>query len=228
MGGAHVFKGNSLSLFYSLGEVQVPALDGIDVEIESGKFTCLAGPSGSGKSTLLNVLGLIEPMQKGRLLYFGNPVDSLSEKQMNHIRRHEIGFVFQNFHLIDVLTAEENVEYFLSRQGIPAASRIKAARAALEWVGLIEHRTKRPQQMSGGQRQRVAIARALAKNPKVILADEPTANLDSKTGLTVLELLRKACSDYGHSVVMASHDLQAISLADKVIRLRDGRSAEEN
>jgi putative ABC transport system ATP-binding protein len=227
MGDAHVFEGNNLSLHYRLGDVYVPALSEIDFQIEAGKFTCLAGPSGSGKSTLLNLLGLIEPMQKGNLFYFGTPVAAFSEKQMNHVRRHEIGFVFQNFYLIDVLTAEENVEYFLSRQGIPAAERAKAAGRALEWVGLSEHRGKRPQQMSGGQRQRVAIARALAKRPRVILADEPTANLDSKTGLSVLELLRKACSEHGHSVIMASHDLQAIGLADRVIRLRDGRRAED-
>jgi putative ABC transport system ATP-binding protein len=228
MGEAYVFEGKGITLMYKLGDVQVPALSDIDFRIEAGKFTCLAGPSGSGKSTLLNLLGLIEPLQAGNLFYFGKPVADLAETQMNHIRRHEIGFIFQNFHLIDVLTAEENVEYFLSRQGVPAADRIKAARQALEWVGLADQRSKRPQQMSGGQRQRVAIARALSKKPKVILADEPTANLDSKTGLTVLELLRKACSEYGHSVVMASHDHQAIGLADRMIRLRDGRRAEEN
>jgi len=227
MNNVHVFEGRRLSLLYKLGDVNVAALTELDFRIDVGRFTCLAGPSGSGKSTLLNLLGFIEPVQTGELFYFGRSIAGLTETQMNYIRRHEIGFIFQNFHLIDVLTAEENVEYFLARQGIAAQERLKAARVALDWVGLGEHRAKRPQQMSGGQRQRVAIARALAKKPKVILADEPTANLDSKTGLNILELLKRACSEYGHSVVMASHDPQAISMADTLVRLRDGRLAEE-
>ncbi|MEN9825875.1 MAG: hypothetical protein RI953_1620 [Pseudomonadota bacterium] len=222
-----LFEGRSISLNYQLGDVQVPALTNIDFKIQSGRFTCLAGPSGSGKSTLLNLLGLIEPLQKGDLSYFGKSLVGLPEAEMNRIRRHEIGFVFQSFHLIDVLSAEENVEYFLARQGKPAQDRATAARTALEWVGLSDHRHKRPQQMSGGQRQRVALARALAKNPKVIIADEPTANLDSKTGAEVLALLQRICREHGHSVVMASHDPQAIGLADRVIRLRDGRCQEE-
>lgn len=223
-----VFEGRKLSLKYLLGDVYVPALSDVSFRIPEGQFTCLAGPSGSGKSTLLNVLGLIEPLQSGELIYAGRSIEGLNESQMNTIRRHEIGFIFQSFYLIDVLTAEENVEYFLARQGIPAGRRAEVVRMALEWVGLAEHRHKRPQQMSGGQRQRVAIARALAKAPKVILADEPTANLDSKTGADVLQLLRRLCAEKGYTVVMASHDPQAIGLADQVIRLRDGRCVEEN
>lgn len=222
-----VFEGRNIFLSYRLGDVDVAALSDVNFKIHGGRFTCLAGPSGSGKSTLLNLLGLIEPMQKGELLYADRQVGSLSEPQMNQIRRHEIGFIFQSFHLIEVLTAEENVEYFLARQGKPAEERTEAARMALRWVGLEDHRHKRPQQMSGGQRQRVAIARALAKQPKVIIADEPTANLDSKTGSEVLGLLQRLCREKGHSVIMASHDPQAIGLADTVIRLRDGRCVEE-
>lgn len=225
---SHIFEGRKLSLNYRMGDVEVPALTELDFSISAGQFTCLAGPSGSGKSTLLNVLGLIEPMQKGELIYGGQSISQLDEQRMNYIRRHEIGFIFQSFYLIDVLTAEENVEYFLARQGKPANERVEMARSALEWVGLAEHRHKRPQQMSGGQRQRVAIARAIAKKPKVILADEPTANLDSKTGSDVLNLLQRVCREYGHSVVMASHDPQAMGLADCLIRLRDGRCVEGN
>lgn len=223
----HVFEGRGVSLWYQLGDVRVPALSDLNFEIQVGQFTCLAGPSGSGKSTLLNLLGLIEPLQHGDLSYSGRMVSRLTEKQLNHIRRHEIGFVFQSFYLIDVLTAEENVEFFLARQGVPSKERVERARTALEWVGLADHRYKRPQQMSGGQRQRVAIARALAKRPQVILADEPTANLDSKTGSEILSLLVNVCRDYKHTVVMASHDPQAITIADRVLRLSDGRCVEE-
>jgi ABC-type lipoprotein export system ATPase subunit len=155
--------------------------------------------------------------------YRGKSAVEFSEMELNRIRRFEIGFVFQSFFLIDVLTAEENVEYFLVRQGIPEENRKALVRSALEWVGLTEHARKRPGQMSGGQRQRVAIARALAKQPKVILADEPTANLDSKTGADILQLLVRLCREHGCSVVMASHDHQAINLADTVLRLRDGQ-----
>ncbi|NBO38411.1 ABC transporter ATP-binding protein [bacterium] len=223
-----LFCGKNLSLKYQLGDVQVDALKDLHFSIEAGKFTCLAGASGSGKSTLLNLLGLVEPMQSGQLIYRGRSIADLSESEMNHIRRFEIGFVFQSFYLIDVLTAEENVEYFLARQGRSVDLRRQQARAALDWVGLAEHRSKRPNQMSGGQRQRVAIARALAKEPKVVLADEPTANLDSKTGADVLALLLRLCRERGCSVVMASHDSQAIGLADCVIRLRDGQTVKES
>lgn len=221
-----LFEGKTLSLNYQLGDVNVEALKSLEFEIDAGKFTCLAGPSGSGKSTLLNLLGLIEPLQSGELLYRGRSYVGLDEVEMNRIRRFEIGFVFQSFYLIDVLTAEENVEYFLVRQGVELGKRKELVRAALEWVGLSEHAQKRPGQMSGGQRQRVAIARALAKQPKVVLADEPTANLDSRTGADVLALLMRLCRDHGCSVVMASHDPQAIALAENVIRLRDGQIVE--
>ncbi|MEY4065421.1 MAG: hypothetical protein RIR26_1629 [Pseudomonadota bacterium] len=221
-----LFVGRNLSLQYRMGDVMVDALQSLNFEIDAGAFTCLAGPSGSGKSTLLNVLGLVEPLQSGDLLYAGKSFSTLKEMEMNRIRRFEIGFVFQSFYLMDILTAEENVEYFLARQGLPAAEREKKARAALAWVGLEAHRHKRPAQMSGGQRQRVAVARALAKSPRVILADEPTANLDSKTGQEILDLLQRLCSEGVCSVVMASHDAKAIQMANRVIRLSDGQIAE--
>jgi len=222
-----LFQGKDVTLSYMMDDVKVEALKNLSFEIDFGKFTCLAGASGSGKSTLLNLLGLIEPMQAGEIKYLGRSTAELNENELNRIRRFEIGFVFQSFHLIDVLTAEENVEYFLVRQGIVKESRKELVRSALEWVGLGDHVRKRPGQMSGGQRQRVAIARALAKQPRVILADEPTANLDSKTGADVLQLLLGLCRDRGCSVVMASHDPQAMKLADCLIRLRDGQMIEE-
>lgn len=223
-----LFEGRSLSLSYMMDDVRVDAIKQLNFEIEPQKFTCLAGASGSGKSSLLNLLGFIEPLQQGEMKYRGRSVADFSEVELNRIRRFEIGFVFQSFFLIDVLTAEENVEYFLVRQGLPEEKRIPLVRSALEWVGLAEHAHKRPGQMSGGQRQRVAIARALAKQPKVILADEPTANLDSKTGSDILQLLTRLCREHGCSVVMASHDQQAIDLADRVLRLKDGQLMGEN
>lgn len=223
-----LFRGKDVSLSYMMGDVKVEALKNLSFGIDCGKFTCLSGASGSGKSTLLNLLGLIEPMQTGEIEYLGRSTAGLDENELNRIRRFEIGFVFQSFHLIDVLTAEENVEYFLVRQGTANGLRKELVHSALEWVGLREHARKRPGQMSGGQRQRVAIARALAKQPRVILADEPTANLDSKTGADVLQLLLGLCTERGCSVVMASHDPQAMKLADCLIRLRDGQMIEES
>lgn len=221
-----LFFGRNLTLQYKMGDVMVDALRGLNFEIDAGRFTCLAGPSGSGKSTLLNVLGLVEPLQSGELLYKDRSYSQLKEEEMNRIRRFDFGFVFQSFHLIDVLTAEENVEYFLARQGVSVVEREKRARSALAWVGLEDQRKKRPAQMSGGQRQRVAVARALAKSPRVILADEPTANLDSRTGTELLELLNRLCNEGVCSVVMASHDAKAIQMASRVIHLHDGQIAE--
>lgn len=222
-----LFEAEKLSIDYKLGDVLVPALRKLTFSIQAGLFTCLVGPSGSGKSTLLNVLGFIEPLQSGQLQYFGRHLSGLSETELNKIRRFELGFVFQNFHLIDVLTASENVEYFLARQGMARSERIERVREALAAVGLAEHSEKRPVQMSGGQRQRVALARALAKRPKVLIADEPTANLDSVTGSEILKLLIMLSRERGCSVVMASHDKQAIEASDRRIFLKDGELTED-
>lgn len=220
---SQLFEAIDISIDYKLGDVLVPALRGVSFSIQSGLFTCLVGPSGSGKSTLLNVLGFIEPIQRGRLTYFGKELSAISESELNQIRRFEVGFVFQNFHLIDVLSASENVEYFLARQGVRRSERLERVRESLNAVGLADHAHKRPSQMSGGQRQRVAIARALAKRPKVLIADEPTANLDSKTGSEVLELLIHLSREQGCSIVMASHDQHAIDVCDCRIHLKDGQ-----
>jgi len=181
----------------------------------------LAGPSGSGKSTLLHLLGLIEPVQSGSLLYGGQDFSALSEAEKNQFRRFDLGFIFQQFFLFDTLTALENVEYFLKNQNLTAAERLKRSEAALTQVGLASHLRKKPNEMSGGQRQRVAIARALVKNPKVILADEPTASLDQKTGREVMELLKAAAAN-GTTVIVASHDPMALSYADRIIHIQDG------
>lgn len=216
----------SLRFSYVLGSVPVPALKGVDLRLERGAFVALSGPSGSGKSTLLNLLGLIEAPQEGKLELFGQNVSTLSEKEKNQIRRHRIGFIFQSFHLFNVLSAEENVEYFLHRQGVAGPERKQRVAEALAAVGLTDHRTKRPLQMSGGQRQRVAIARAIAKNSEILIADEPTASLDQNTGREIMDLLARLNQERGTSLIVSSHDPMVLSYIPRVIRLVDGRLAD--
>jgi ABC-type lipoprotein export system ATPase subunit len=195
----------------------------VDLQLERGGFYCLAGPSGSGKTTLLNLLGMIENIQTGSLLLDGTDLAALSETEKNHIRRFRLGFVFQTFNLFPVLRAEENVEYFLHRQGVPAAERKQRVSDALNAVGLEAHRRKRPAEMSGGQRQRVAIARALAKQPDVIIGDGPTASLDQETGKGIIDTLASLSRDSGVTMILSSHDPMVLARAQHVITLRDGR-----
>jgi len=218
-----LYEVRSAGFSYKLGNLRVRALDGVELDIERGAFLCLSGPSGSGKTTLLNLLGLIEPVQDGSVAFAGTSVQQLSERERNRIRRYRIGFVFQTFQLFPVLRADENVEYFLTRQRLARDSRRERVRAALEAVGLWEHRRKRPSEMSGGQRQRVAVARALAKQPDVIIADEPTAHLDQATGRGVMEVLSRLNSERGVTLIMASHDPMVQGFARSRIRLVDGR-----
>jgi putative ABC transport system ATP-binding protein len=218
-----LYRANGLSFEYHLDGQNWPALRGVSLAIRAGEFACLSGPSGSGKTTLLNILGLIEPIQGGEVLFGKLKLSALTEREKNEIRRHRIGFVFQSFQLFPVLSAEENVEYFLTRQGLKAPERKRRVREALESVGVWEHRAKRPLQMSGGQRQRVAVARALAKKPEVILADEPTASLDQETGRLLMETFRDLKQKFGITLIVSSHDSMVHRHADRVIRLLDGR-----
>jgi ABC-type lipoprotein export system ATPase subunit len=169
------------------------------------------------------LLGLIEEVQQGDICFFGKSFALLNEAERAYLRRFEIGFVFQNFHLIPVLSAYENVEYFLTKQGLPLAERRERTEACLNQVGLWEHRRKRPGEMSGGQRQRVAIARALAKQPKVIIADEPTASLDQKTGAEIMEIFGKLAQSSGVSMILTSHDPMVHRFCSEVVRVVDGR-----
>ncbi len=218
-----LYEGRGMTFSYRLGTQTVPALSDVDISIERGGFYCLAGPSGSGKTTLLNLLGLIENMQTGSLLFDGKDLSEISENERNHIRRFRIGYVFQTFNLFPVLRAEENVEYFLHRQGVAAKERRQRVTDALNAVGLWEHRHKRPAEMSGGQRQRVAIARALAKKPDLIIGDEPTASLDQETGKGIIETLVALNRSSGVTVLLSSHDPMVQKQAETVIGLRDGR-----
>ncbi len=221
-----LYQCSALDFSYRLEKQMVHALKGVDLGVQPGEQLLIMGPSGSGKSTLLNLLGLIEPLQGGEIIFEGQAFSKLSEKEKNHIRRYKIGFIFQTFLLFEVLTAAENVEYFLTRQGLPAAERKKRVQAALEAVGIAAQANKRPPEMSGGQRQRVAIARALAKHPAVIIADEPTASLDQKTSRDILEVLR-SLRGQGVSVIMSSHDPLAQSYASRIVHIMDGQMQDQ-
>jgi putative ABC transport system ATP-binding protein len=207
---------------YHLDEVAVPVLKGIDLLIRPGHFTVILGPSGSGKTTLLNLLGCIDRPDAGEVIVAGNAVDALSDDGLSDFRAKNIGFVFQNFNLLPVLTAYENVEYPLILAGASTKSRARRVPRLLEAVGLADKARHMPGQLSGGQRQRVAIARALAPRPKLVIADEPTANLDSATGAAILALMRHMQERYGISFVFSSHDPHVIGAADDTIYLKDG------
>lgn len=217
-----VYSCEKISFDYQMGEQKLRALKDCDLKITKGDFIVFCGPSGSGKSTLLNLLGLIESPQMGEIFFQGKSLKTLSEAEKNHLRRHQLGFVFQSFHLINVLTAYENVEYFLIRQGVAKTEITQRTTEALARVGLSEHAHKKPLEMSGGQRQRVAIARALAKKPQVIIADEPTASLDQKNGKEIIAILKELSLREGTTILVASHDPMVIESASHVIRLQDG------
>lgn len=218
-----MFKIQNLSFSYQLGQAEFKALQNVTLDIPQGDFVTLAGPSGSGKSTLLSLLGLIEVAPQASIFYQGQDIQGLNEQSKNQLRRFEFGFIFQHFYLFPVLTAFENVEYFLIKQGIPGSERKAIVEWALETVGLKDFAQKKPNELSGGQRQRVGIARAIAKKPKVIIADEPTASLDSKTGQSIIDYLLKINRDSGVTIIMASHDPMVLATSPKVIRLQDGK-----
>jgi ABC-type lipoprotein export system ATPase subunit len=223
-----IFQVKDLRFDYSLGGQNVPALRGVSLSIDKKELVCLTGPSGSGKTTLLNLLGLIEPIQKGDIVFAGKSYQGISESEKNKIRRYQIGFIFQSFQLFPVLTAEENVEYFLARQGISKDERKKRVEEALRAVGLWEnHRAKKPLEMSGGQRQRVAVARAIAKRPEVIIADEPTASLDQKTGRELMELFTELNRNIGATFIVSSHDPMVREFLPRRIHLLDGQLTDE-
>ncbi len=199
-----------------------PALVGVSGVIKNGECLLIMGPSGSGKSTLLHILGLIEPLKEGDLRFLGTSVRGLRDKNLSELRRFKLGFIFQSFYLFDALTVSENIEYFLLKQKLPKNKRQERITGALAMVGLTEFRDKYPLALSGGQRQRVAIARALAKNPRVIIADEPTANLDQATAREIFTVFRNLAKS-GVTIVMASHDPLAKEYVDRTIHLIDGQ-----
>lgn len=208
---------------YHLDAVDVPALCDINLEIQPSRFTVISGPSGSGKTTLLNLIGCIDRPESGEIIVAGQPVQKLSDDALSDFRARHLGFIFQNFNLLPVLSAYENVEYPLLLTKTPPAERKKRVMALLDAVGLADRAQNRPGQLSGGQRQRVAIARALAPSPQLVLADEPTANLDSHTGAAIIALMRKMQRELHVSFVFSSHDPQVLAEADDAVIIRDGR-----
>ena len=221
-----MLKLENVSKVYRTTEVETQALGEVSLEIADGEFVAIMGPSGCGKSTLLNLLGLLDSPSGGAYWFFGEDVARRSESQLTKLRREHIGFVFQSFNLIDDLTVAENVEVALLYRKVPGAERKRRVREALERVGIAHRAGHRPQQLSGGQQQRVAVARALVSAPKLILADEPTGNLDTANGEAVMALLTEAARS-GVTVVMVTHSLAQAAAAQRTIKLLDGRVVSE-
>ena len=217
---------DKVSKVYSATEVETLALDEVSLEIAPGEFVAIMGPSGCGKSTLLNILGLLDLPSGGAYTFFNEDVSRAPEKRLTQLRRERIGFVFQSFNLIDDLTVAENVEVALIYRGVTAKERQRRVAEALEHVGIAHRARHRPQQLSGGQQQRVAVARALVSKPSLILADEPTGNLDTANGEAVMALLQGAV-DAGATVVMVTHSLAHAAEAKRTIKLLDGRVVSE-
>ena len=211
---------------YQMGTETVKALDGISLNVDEGEFVAIIGPSGSGKSTLMNIIGCLDVADDGEYLLDGQPIASYSERQLAMIRNRKIGFIFQGFNLLGKLTAEENVELPLVYQGIHLTKRHKLVREALERVGLENRMKHKPTELSGGQQQRVAIARALVTRPSIILADEPTGNLDSKTGEEIMKLFADL-HDEGHTIILITHDARVAEKAQRSVRILDGHIDEE-
>jgi putative ABC transport system ATP-binding protein len=213
----------AVSKDYGLGTAKVAALRDVDLEVRPGDFTVLAGPSGSGKTTLLNLVGLIDKPSAGEVRYDGRDTVPRPLNALCGLRRDRIGFIFQMFNLVPVLSAFENVEYPLILAGVPGRERRRRVREALDKVGLGGRARHRPSELSGGERQRTSIARAVVKNPALVLADEPTANLDSASGAAVLDLMRGLNRDEGVTFLFSSHDPRIIAAGRRIVRLRDGR-----
>ena len=215
----------NLKKVYRLGEIDFQALNGIDLEVAAGEFLALAGPSGSGKTTLLNIIGCLDNPTEGEVFLGTDAVAKLSPDQLADIRKTKLGFVFQSFNLIPVLTAFENVEYPLILNKIPAEERKKRVTAILTEVGLEDKMNHFPSQLSGGQQQRVSIARALVNQPMLVLADEPTANLDSHTGQEIIALMQKLNREKGITFIFATHDQRIMDHASRLVRISDGKIA---
>jgi putative ABC transport system ATP-binding protein len=222
-----VLQGTDLVKDYETRAVRTRAVDGVSVTVEEGEFTTLAGPSGSGKTTLLNLLGTLDAPTAGRVVVDGVDVSTLSEAQRSDLRLRKLGFVFQTYNLIPVLTAAENVEFVLLLQGIPRRERRRRAIELLGELGLAELSGKRPLEMSGGQQQRVAVARAIAARPRIVLADEPTANLDSRTAERLLDLMAEMNRTRSVTFLFSTHDPRVMERARRILHLSDGRIARD-
>jgi putative ABC transport system ATP-binding protein len=211
---------------YVMGEEEIHALRGVSIEIERGEYVAIMGPSGSGKSTLMNLIGCLDTPSKGTYLLNGKEVSQMNDNELARIRNEEIGFVFQTFNLLPRATALHNVELPLVYAGMTKSKRLEQAKAAIDKVELTQRMTHKPNELSGGQRQRVAIARALVNNPSILLADEPTGNLDSKTGVEIMALFARL-HEAGNTIIVVTHEADIAGYAHRVISIRDGQVAKD-
>jgi putative ABC transport system ATP-binding protein len=223
-----VLEARALTRTYGGGELRVEALRGVDLKVEQGEFLAIMGPSGSGKSTMLHLLGGVDAPTSGQVLLEGVDLASLSDDQRTIIRRKRIGFIFQSFNLLPTLSAEENVSLPLELDGVPTSEAVRRARTSLDLVGVSHRRTHLPSTLSGGEQQRVAIARALVIEPALLLADEPTGNLDSANGRQVTALLRRLVDERHQTIVMVTHDQNVAAQSDRLVCLRDGLIESDN
>lgn len=223
---AEIIKVENVKKIYRMGDNEVRALDGVSLVVEEGEFLIVMGPSGSGKTTLLHLMGCLDKPTEGEIYIASTPVSKLNDSQLAKIRNKMVGFVFQQFNLLPRLTALENVELPMIYAGVPKSARQKKAKELLELVGLGDRLHHRPTQLSGGQMQRVAIARALANDPMVLLADEPTGNLDSKSGEEILKIFSEL-NERGQTIIIVTHDPEVAKHAGRIVRMRDGKIVSE-
>jgi putative ABC transport system ATP-binding protein len=227
MSEAPIAEARGVRKIYETRGVETLALDGVDLAVGAGEFTALAGPSGSGKTTLLNILGALDVATEGQVFIDGQDLSELSSAALSDLRMDKLGFVFQAYNLIPVFTARENVEFVMELQQVSTADRKKRALEVLEEVGLGGLENKRPLEMSGGQQQRVAVARAIVGRPRMVLADEPTANLDSDTAARLLELMASMNAEHGITFLFSTHDPAVMEAARRLVRLHDGRVVDD-
>ena len=226
-GGSVLIEAEGLSKIYRVGKIDVSALKAVDLKVARGEFTAIAGPSGSGKSTLLNILSGLDTPSDGRVSLAGTPISEMGGRALSDFRRDHIGFIFQAYNLIPVLTVLENIEYVMLLQGVSRRVRRERVREMLSTVGLEGMEDRRPPQLSGGQQQRVAVARAMVSGPDLILADEPTANLDSATGAALLDLMRELNELRGMTFLFSSHDRMIMDRAKRLVVLKDGSLVQD-
>lgn len=218
----YVIDCRHIKKIYTMGEIKVNALTDINLDIKKAEFTAIAGPSGSGKTTFLNIISGLDKPTEGQVYLAGKPMSEMSGNELSDFRRDHIGFIFQSYNLIPVLSAKENIEYIMLLQGVPAEERHQKVSKILEEVGLKGMENRRPVQLSGGQQQRVAVARAIVSEPDIILADEPTANLDSETGASLLDMMRELNENHNVTFVFSTHDDMIMERAKRLIILKDG------
>jgi putative ABC transport system ATP-binding protein len=223
-----IIQTRNLTKVYDESAVKITALNSVNLTVKRGEFMALAGPSGSGKTTLLNLIGGLDTPTKGTIVVAGKDIAALKKSELSDLRLFHIGFIFQAYNLIPVLSARENVEYVMLLQGVDEKERMRRAEEILTEVGLADYINSRPNEMSGGQQQRVAVARAIVSNPDVVLADEPTANLDSKTGEALLDQMRHMNEAHGITFVFSTHDKMVMDHANRLVILKDGMIAEDN